>query len=609
MSMVSFSRPLSASFPRLRLTAVGALIVIGFVAGARAAEPAGRPNVVVILTDDQGWGDLSVHGNTNLSTPRIDSLARDGALFERFFVCPVCSPTRAEFLTGRYHPRGGVFSTSTGGERLDLDERTIADVFKASGYATGAFGKWHNGSQWPYHPSARGFDEYYGFTSGHWGNYFDPPLDHNGKLVTGRGFIIDDFTDHAIEFIEKNRERPFFCYVPFNTPHSPMQVPDKYYAKFKDADLKLRADERGKEDLEHTRAALAMCENIDFNVGRILDKLAEAKLAENTIVLYFCDNGPNGARWNGGMKGRKGSTDEGGVRSPLLVRWPARIAAGTKIRRIAGAIDLLPTLAAACGIDLEVGNAFGLKPLDGMNYLPTLNDPAAPFYDRQLFSHWNGKVSVRTQRFRLDADGKLFDLEADPEQRKNVADAHPQVAKALKDAVAKFRSDVLSELDPKAERPYPVGYREAPTTFLPARDGMPHGTVERSAKAPNCSYFTHWTRLDDSITWDVDVATAGRYEAIVHYTCAAKNVGAKIEVSLGEGRTAIAVTEAHDPPAYGKEHDRHDRGTESFVKDFKPLSLGELTLAKGRGTLTLKALEKPGPEVIEVRMVELRLLP
>jgi len=581
---------------------------VGPMSDLQAAEPARRPNVVVILSDDQGWGDLSVHGNTNLSTPNIDSLARDGALFDRFYVCPVCSPTRAEFLTGRYHPRGGVFSTSTGGERLDLDERTIGDVFKSAGYATGAFGKWHNGSQWPYHPNARGFDEYYGFTSGHWGNYFDPPLDHNGRLVTGRGFIIDDLTDHAIEFIEKNRERPFFCYVPFNTPHSPMQVPDKFFANFKDADLKLRSDERGKEDLQHTRAALAMCENIDGNVGRILKKLDEAKLADNTIVIYFCDNGPNGARWNGGMKGRKGSTDEGGVRSPLLLRWPGQVAAGTKVSQIGGAIDLLPTLAAASGIAVAQQ-----KPLDGINLLSAIQSAAASApvstADRKFFSHWNGKVSVRTQQYRLDTDGKLFDMRADPEQRTNVAADHPDVTKELAAAVQKWRSDVLSELDPKAERPYPVGYREFPTTMLPARDGVPHGTVERSAKAPNCSYFTHWTSLDDSITWDVDVATAGRYEAVVYHACAARNVGAKVELSLGDARTAVVVSAPHDPPAYGQENDRHDRGSESLVKDFKPLALGEFQLAKGRGTLTLKALEKPGPEVIEVRMVQLRLLP
>ena len=314
------------------------------VAGTALAAPAfaasgGRkPNVVVILTDDQGWGDLSCSGNKNLRTPNIDSLAVQGAMMDRFYVCPVCSPTRAEFLTGRYHPRGGVYSTSAGGERLDLDERTIGDTFKAAGYATGAFGKWHNGMQWPYHPNARGFDEYYGFCSGHWGHYFSPELDHNRVLVKGKGFIIDDLTDHAIEFIEKNKSRPFFAYLPFNTPHSPMQVPDKFFEKFDKTELKMRHREPDKENLDHTRAALAMCENIDWNVGRVLKKLDEIGAANDTIVIYFSDNGPNGWRWNGGMKGKKGSTDEGGVRSPCMIRWPDKIKAGSVISQIAGAI-------------------------------------------------------------------------------------------------------------------------------------------------------------------------------------------------------------------------------------------------------------------------------
>jgi arylsulfatase A-like enzyme len=191
-----------------------------------------KPNVLIILADDQGWGDLSINGNSNLNTPNIDGLAREGARFEYFYVCPVCSPTRAEFLTGRYHPRGGVYSTSAGGERLDLDERTLGDTFKAAGYVTGAFGKWHNGSQWPYHPNARGFDEFYGFCSGHWGNYFDPRLEHNRKPVKGNGFIIDDLTERAMQFMEQNRSKPFLCYLPYNTPHSPMQVPDRFYKKF-----------------------------------------------------------------------------------------------------------------------------------------------------------------------------------------------------------------------------------------------------------------------------------------------------------------------------------------------------------------------------------------
>src|SRR5512136_1913930 len=165
--------------PKSIILTLAAALAVHLAALAFAADR--RPNIVIILADDQGWGDLSVHGNTNLATPKIDSLARDGALFERFYVCAVCAPTRAEFLTGRYHSRGGVRGVTSGVERLNLDEKTIADSFRAAGYATGAFGKWHNGTQYPYHPNARGFDEFYGFCSGHWGQYFDPLLEHNGK--------------------------------------------------------------------------------------------------------------------------------------------------------------------------------------------------------------------------------------------------------------------------------------------------------------------------------------------------------------------------------------------------------------------------------------------
>jgi arylsulfatase A-like enzyme len=383
-------------------------------AAAPPTTAAQRPNIVIILSDDQGWGDLSVHGNTNLSTPNIDSLARDGALFERFFVCPVCSPTRAEFLTGRYHPRGSVYDTSSGGEMLDLDERTVAELFQAAGYRTGAFGKWHNGSQYPYHPRARGFDEYYGFPSGHWGDYFDAPLEHNGQIVEGRGFLPDDLTDHALEFIETNRDRPFFCYLPLNTPHTPLQVPDRFYEKFRSAELKLRAEgnaegKRGKavaEDLEKTRAVLAMCENIDWNVGRVLAKLDALQLQRNTIVLYFADNGPNTLRWNGGMRGTKGSTDEGGVRSPLLVRWPETIKPGTRIEQIAGAIDLLPTLADLAGISTTFTTPSAYerakntpsspKPLDGRSLKPLLVASSQPWPEREIFSHWGGRVSCRS---------------------------------------------------------------------------------------------------------------------------------------------------------------------------------------------------------------------
>jgi arylsulfatase A-like enzyme len=570
---------------------------------ATQAAMAARPNVVVILADDQGWGDLSVHGNTNLSTPNIDSLARDGALFDRFFVCPVCSPTRAEFLTGRYHPRGGVWSTSTGGERLDLDEKTIGDTFKGAGYAVGAFGKWHNGTQYPYHPNARGFDEFYGFCSGHWGDYFDPPLERNGRLVRGHGFISDDLTDHALAFIEANRDHSFFCYLPFNTPHSPMQVPDRFFEKLKNADLRMRYAGPEPEDVDFTRAAMAMCENIDWNVGRVLKRLDELKLADNTIVLYFCDNGPNSWRWNGGMRGRKGSTDEGGVRSPLLMRWPGHVRPGTKVTPIAGAIDLLPTLADLAGIPVVTS-----KPLDGVSVAPLLRgDPSAGWPDRQLLSHWNGKVSVRSQQYRLDASGRLYDMTVDPGQEKDIAKNRPEITAQLKEAVARWSQELLPGLT-NDKRPFPVGYRAFPITWLPARDGVAHGHIKRSSGAPNCSYFTNWTSTDDSITWDVEVMTDGRYQAEVYYTAAAKDAGATLELSLGGRQVLARVSEPFDPPLRGAEHDRVKRNGESYVKDFKPLQLGILNLSKGRGMLTIRARDIPGRRVIDLRTVVLTLI-
>jgi arylsulfatase A-like enzyme len=317
------------------LIEVAAIVFCSFSCNtSKSIERTGKPNVIIILTDDQGWGDLSMNGNTNINTPNIDGIAEAGATFENFYVCAVCSPTRAEMLTGRYNFRSGIYSTGGGGERMDVDETTMAEVFKAAGYETAAYGKWHNGMQYPYHPNARGFDDFYGFCSGHWGNYFSPMLEHNGNIVQGNGFLIDDFTDHGIDFMEKNKDKPFLLYLPFNTPHTPFQAPERNWNNFKDKEITLLGDANanGKEDIQDTRAALAMCENIDENVGRLIAKTEELGIDDNTIILYFSDNGPARGRWNGGMKERKGSTNEGGTRSPLVMKWPAGIKAGKKYR-------------------------------------------------------------------------------------------------------------------------------------------------------------------------------------------------------------------------------------------------------------------------------------
>ncbi|MEO1588352.1 MAG: arylsulfatase [Bacteroidota bacterium] len=367
------------------------------------------PNVVIIMADDQGWGDLSFNENPIVSTPNIDSLARNGAIFDHFYVEAVCSPTRASLLTGRYAVRAGVYSTSEGGERIDLDERTFAEVFQESGYKTAIFGKWHNGSQAPYHPTSRGFAEFYGYCSGHWGSYFDAELEHNGELVSSEGYLTDVLTDQALGFIRKNQDHPFLLYLPLNTPHSPMQVPDRWFQKFDTLEVPSHRH-TPRENLEHTRAALAMAENIDWNVGRVTRLLDSLDLADQTLVIYTSDNGPNGWRWNGGMAGIKGHVDEGGVRVPLLMYWPNKIQAGNRISQICSVMDLYPTLISLAGLK----DALPPK-LDGMDVSPWVStDSSTLDTQRHIVSYWKGKISVRSDQYRLDNENHLFDMRKDP---------------------------------------------------------------------------------------------------------------------------------------------------------------------------------------------------
>ena len=559
-----------------------------------------KPNVIVLLTDDQGWGDLSLNGNTDLSTPNIDSLAKDGASFEYFFVCPVCSPTRAEFLTGRYHVRGGVYSTSAGGERLDLDEVTIADTFRSAGYTTGAFGKWHNGMQYPYHPNGRGFDEFYGFCSGHWGDYFSPPLEQNGKIVKGNGFCIDDFSDKAITFIENSSKikKPFFAYLPYNTPHSPMQVPDKWWDKFKNKKIKMRNRDPRREDINHIRCALAMCENIDWNVGRVLKKINDLKIEKNTIVIFFHDNGPNGVRWNGGMKGRKGSTDEGGVRSPLLIRWPDKISKGIKINQITSVMDLLPTLTDCANIPIS-----SQKALDGRSLKPLLLGERNKWKERTLINYWRGKTSARNQNFRLDHLGKLYDMTNDPGQLADISALRPKIRNQLLEEVSNWKENVLPELG-KDERSFVIGHPNYRWTQVPARDGVSHGAIKRSGRFPNCSYYENWKTTEDKITWNCEVGATGTYEVSIHYALKKGDEGTVVQLSHNNASIEHKFTESHEVPSRGQENDRVER-RESYVKDFKEIKIGKINLTKGKGELTLKALEIPGEESIEFRLMML----
>lgn len=567
------------------------------------------PNVLVILADDQGWGDLGLHGNPNLSTPNIDSLAEEGAHVENFYVCAVCSPTRAEFLTGRYHTRMGVYSTSAGGERFDASERTIAQVFHDAGYATAAYGKWHSGMQWPYHPNARGFDDFYGFCSGHWGNYFDPMLEHNGKIVQGKGFIVDDLTNHAIDFMKQKTDQPFFVYLALNTPHSPMQVPDRYWRFFRDKDIQSDPEpaNRKKENLMHTRAALALSWNIDDNVGRLLDQLEIGRQDRDTIVVYFSDNGPNGARFNGGLRGRKGSTYEGGLRSPCLIRYPRKIPFGTVVNSIGGAIDLLPTLADLAGIDWQSKTVRG-KPLDGVSMAGELSgnprDPTAG--DRVVFSSWRNRQTARTQQYRMHTSGELFDIQKDRRESNDLAKASPVVAKRLAKKITDWNA---SYADDKVDetRPFPLGHPEAIWTQLPARDAKFTGSITRSNRFPNCTYLLNWSDIDSEITWDLDVLGSGAYEVQMYYTCPQVDVGSTIELSLGSETLTAKIETAVESPLVGADRDVLKR-QEGYVRWWEPMTLGTIQLTPGRKVLRLKATNIPGQQAAEMRLLMFRKL-
>ena len=287
------------------------------------------------------------------------------------------------------------------------------------------------------------------------------------------------------------------------------------------------------------------------------------------------------------------------LQSPLFVKWPAKITAGSQVRSISSVTDLLPTLVDMAGIQYTPA-----KPLDGLSIKSALLSDHSPAPDRMIFTHWRDNVSVRTQRFRLDNNGELYDIIADPEQRSPVSDDHKEITKTLQQVADDWREGVVSQLY-EEERPFVICHPDAPMTQLPARDGISHGTIKRSNRFPNSSYFLNWTSETDSITWDVQVATAGKYEVTLYYACPAKDVGSSIELRMGDSVLRAKISEPHDPPIVGVTEDRVVR-QESYEKDFKPIAIGTISLAKGDGVMRLIAPEIPGDQALEFRLLTLR---
>src|SRR5688572_20798457 len=370
------------------------------VTGLKAVAAPRQPNVLLIISDDQGYGDLSLHGNLHLRTPNLDRLATNGIQFERFFVGSVCAPTRASLLTGRYSLRTGVRGVTRGEETMRSEEVTVAEALRAGGYRNGYFGKWHNGENFPHTPQGQGFDEQFGFNLGHWNNYFDTTLKRNGRPEKTRGFITDVLTDEALRFIDTNRARPFLCFVSYNVPHSPFQCPDRYFDPHKRAGLS-----------DYQASVYGMLENMDDNIGRLLGKLDELKLRENTIVVFLTDNGANGQRYNAGMRGWKNNLHEGGTRVPFFISWPARWKVPRQVPEIAAHIDVFPTLVELCGVPTPQ-----TLPQDGRSLVPLIDRKTNGWPDRVFFQQWQAGPraerigSVRTQRFRAVNDGAGWEL-------------------------------------------------------------------------------------------------------------------------------------------------------------------------------------------------------
>ena len=554
-----------------------------------------NPNVLIFLTDDQGWGDLSINGNPNLKTPNIDQIAKNGARFQRFYVSPVCSPTRAELLTGKFFVRSGVNGVTKGYERMNIDHKLISNFFKEKKYRTGLFGKWHNGSQPPYHPNSRGFDEFYGFTAGHWGNYFNPLLEKNGKVVKGKGYISDDITNNAISFIKKSKD-PFFTYIAYNTPHSPMQVPDSYVSNKKVVKQGRYAE---KENIRKTEAALGMVENLDYNVGKVIDSLKKYNLYNNTIIIFFSDNGPNGNRWNNDLKDKKGSTNEGGVRVPFFIQWPSKIKKGIKINQITSVMDIFPTL-------VELTNNSSNIEFDGKSFNKYLENPNLKDNNRKIFSYWGNRISVRNNNFILDNNDDLFDLNNDHKQEKPVNEKFIDDYKELKKAKDKWENSLVDSFKKSNKRRrFTVNYTDLIDTHLPARDAEITGSLKRSSIHANCSFIKNWENEDDYIYWDIDVLNSGKSNVNLYYTLPENSIGTEIAIEYENQIIYKKIEDFHDPKLIGMDKDLVKR-TESYTKEFKRINIGDLYFKKGPSRLKIKTSKKIGQKSIDFRLLILK---
>lgn len=495
----------------------GVLAAFGLARPAIAAE---RPSVVLVITDDQGYGDLAAHGNPMIKTPNLDKMYEQSVRLADFHVDPTCAPTRAALITGRYSARVGVWHTIMGRSILRGDEVTMADVFKKAGYRTGMFGKWHLGDNYPYRPRDRGFDEVLchggggvGQAPDYWGNdYFDDTYFHNGKPEKQSGYCTDVWFDAAIEFIRSSQDRPFFCYLATNAPHGPYLVDPKYSEPYKARGVPSPMAE-----------FYGMISNIDENISRLTRTLADLNRIDNTIFIFMTDNGtaagvaggkskPGGWRgFNAAMRGQKGSQYDGGHRVPCFVHWPAGgMAAGRDVSQLTAHVDLLPTLIELCGLETAAGVSF-----DGTSIARLLKGEPAAWPDRTLFVAVNRldhpepwrRTAVMTERWRL-VDGKeLYDITADPGQMADISTRQPEVVARLRNQYEGHWKDISSRFDQYVR--LVVGAEEENPATISSHDwhaeNVPwnHRQIEQ---------MPEWNGV-----WQIEAAAAGRYRfALMH---------------------------------------------------------------------------------------------
>lgn len=518
---------------RLRpVVSIFALLMVFLSAGALFAA---RPNVVLIMTDDQGIGDFGVMGNRVIETPHIDAMAGRSAWMTTFYVSPVCSPTRACLMTGRYNYRTRCIDTWLGRSMMEPEEVTIAENLAAAGYATGIFGKWHLGDNYPMRAMDQGFEEALVHRGGGLAQpseprennrrYTNPILFHNGEQVQTAGYCTDVYFDAALEFIEKshNADRNFFVYLPTNAPHGPYHdVPEdlrKHYMK-KDLASLLINEPRGKRrkaEIDRLARIAAMITNVDQNVGRLFETLNRLGISKNTMVIFLVDNGPNTLRYVGELRGKKSDVHEGGIRSPLWIHWPAKLPAGTSRDEPAAHIDLHPTILEACGVEPPEGVRF-----DGRSLLPLLLDDDADWPERTIAiqSHRGDRpvryhhFMVRDSRWKLlhasgfgrenfsgEPEFELYDLQSDPGEKHNLADERKEIVARLKRQYNEWFDDVSSTREDNYAPPrIQIGTSHENPTVLTRQDWR-----GGSWAAEAIGY------------WELHVAEGGRYDILLDF--------------------------------------------------------------------------------------------